>query len=98
MKEQEKLVKFINKLQHFVKCLDGQQALFVHRHINHAYYMQKVAELEFLHDQMKEVFEKQTANQKLICILVPEIFNQWRHDVRWLQQHSIRQEVQGGMP
>ena len=93
MNEQEKLKKFISRLQHLVKCLDSLQALCVHRHINHSYYMQKVAELEFLHEQMSDLLKKQEANLNLVSVLAPEIFNRWKHDVRWLRAYSIRHEI-----
>jgi hypothetical protein len=94
MTENEKLEKLINTLRHFVKCLDNLQDLCVHRNISQSYYMQKVAELEVLHQQMKDLFDRQEATKKLISLLGPEVYKCWKQDALWLQDYFTRHSIE----
>jgi hypothetical protein len=94
MTEDEKLEKLINALRDFIKCLDNLQDLRVHRNISQSYYMQKAAELELLHQQMKDLFDRQEANKKMINWLGPEVYYRWKQDAQWLQHYFTSQSVE----
>jgi hypothetical protein len=59
-----------------------------------SYYMEKVAELELLHQQMKDLFHRREANKKLITILGPEVYNRWKQDALWLQHYFTSHSIE----
>lgn len=88
MTDYTKLGKLIGRLQAFIAVLEKKQVLQVHQRINQSYYMQKVAELQLLHDRLLELHEKQRATCHMISLICPDTFNQFRKDLRWLQKFN----------
>ena len=88
MKEIERVAKLIQKLNHFIDCLDSRQALIVHQRINQSYYMQKATELSILYEQLNELLEKEAIIKNLLGQIYPDILMHWRKDFIWLSRHE----------
>jgi hypothetical protein len=90
MTDTQNLAKLIGKLQRLVDQLENLTGLPVHQNINQSYYMQKVAELQMLHDRLTEIIEKEKTTCDLISKITPGIIESWKRDVRWLQKYSVK--------
>ncbi len=71
----------------------------VHARINQFYYMQKVTELQVLHDQLEIAQKHFQAKQEIFESTYREISTRWCEDARWLNHYAIGklpEETQSG--
>lgn len=69
----DKVVKFIDRLNEFVEELREHRSLLVHDRISEFYYMQKITEIQLLKESLESRYR--------------EVYSQWRKDARWLNAH-----------
>jgi hypothetical protein len=85
----EKLQKFLKRLDKMVFDLARNQRLPVHSNINQFYYMQKSEELKILKDRFDEELKKLMLAQEDLESLYKQVFTRWSKDVRILRSHLI---------
>lgn len=82
-----KVAKLIDRIQNFATRLEKERDFTVHRHISDFYYMQKIAELHLLQEQLEEALNRVSflgnkIEQEYSCIFV-----QWHRDLKWLNKY-----------
>ena len=87
MTDLKKANKLIGKLQSLIEELETRPVIVLHRHINQFYYMQKSTELQLLHDQLKEIIEKEASARLRLSHHYSEVYDQWKKDARWFSSY-----------
>lgn len=92
MVTEEKLEKFILRIDRFIEELRSHEKLEVHSHINQFYYMQKMEELKLQQDNLREALKRLTVVQQHLDVNYKEIFCRWSQEARWLRRNRPRIE------
>ncbi len=78
--------KLIGKLQSLIVLLNKHHDLVIHQRISQSYYMQKCAELQFMHDQLKSSHAKKQSFEVMLEARYREVALRWKQDIRWLKK------------
>lgn len=88
MKDIQCINRLIGRIHEFIRELDRLRTVKVHQHIDQAYYMEKVAELQVVYDRLAELAEQERALYLLVEGLTPALVENWKRDKRWLMRHG----------
>jgi len=80
--------KFILKLDELIENLELNQNLFIHRHVEQFYYMQKVSEFKLLLEQFEETRRKMDTIANRLDQTYQTTYNRWRRDLKWLHAYE----------
>lgn len=81
----------IGKLESLSTLIALKTDLVVHREVNQFFYMQKIAELEFLLNE-HEVACKRIADLELwLEQRYHDSFHEWKKDLRWIEGYGVVQ-------
>lgn len=90
---EQKLEKFIQRIEDFILELKRNNTIPVHAQINQFFYMQKLEELKLLVTSVRENVKRLEDLEATLEVSRREIFLAWKRDARWLIQHRLQRNL-----
>ena len=88
MVKDEAVEKLVQKIASLISTLEQSSELSVHSTIEQFYYMERVAEIKFLNEQMQDLEARLEMLKSARELRYFELASRWRVDARWLHRHQ----------